>query len=206
MEFYENSNNPNVFRTLKMEHLTDQTKGNLLTTSSKDARHRLANKKKELKVMLQQDRNDLDKSGELSGLKASRSMHLPRQTKSVSNAEKDRVKMSSQYQKLLKFQAKQEETNGIQMRVQYRSSKSKDRSKSANRTSQSRSRSASLPPAEQKVALDKLRLNPLNGQVIKDGKITSKKIGQLRNSIQQARSNRNKQSYKLVNGQRIKVN
>ena len=56
-------------------------------------------------MMIQQDRNrdtvnqelitDLEKIGEVKGPKASRSMYLSQDRKSISNAEKDRVKMSS---------------------------------------------------------------------------------------------------------------
>ena len=58
-------------------------------------------------MMIEQDRNrdtikqgldgiaDLDKIGETRNLTASRSMYLSRDNKSISNAEKERVKMSS---------------------------------------------------------------------------------------------------------------
>ena len=116
MEYYENLNNPNVFRQLKMDQLADKTNGKLMDGISKDERQKLTGLKRQLKTMLQQDKQrrstnskldlaELDGSGELGdGSRVATMMHrnksvgFLRDTKSASKAEKERIQRSAQYQ------------------------------------------------------------------------------------------------------------
>lgn len=56
MEHLENSARPNGFRSLKMQRLEDELKGGV-RTASRDGRQKLKESKKQLKVMIQQDRD-----------------------------------------------------------------------------------------------------------------------------------------------------
>ena len=113
MEYLENSNNPNVFRQLKMDRLAEETNGKLLEGTSKDAKQKLTLQKRQLKMMLQQDKQrrssnsrpdhaDLDGSAEpVEGLGApamrhrNKSVGFLRDTKSASKAEKERIQRSA---------------------------------------------------------------------------------------------------------------
>ena len=113
MEYYENLNNPNVFRQLKIEQLADKTSRKSMNGISKDERQKITNLKKQLKTMLEQDKQrhstnsrldleELEGSGDNKyGSRAATKMHRNKSvgflgdTKLAFKTEKERIARSA---------------------------------------------------------------------------------------------------------------